>query len=175
MSRPCLAALAVAQGCQPGEPAVNHAPVVVAMQPEPDVGRIEINLGDGCVPSETFLAERVEDADLDVLTVRYSLLLPRGAIGSKRESVREQELVPFDEPVDGRWYDFQTFQLDGTRVNDLLGGDVSEQVNRPEGQLLELRISDGGFQAGSDEAPEGAGTFYLSWPIKLTRVDCVAP
>lgn len=155
--------------------AVNHAPVVVNMQPQPTFGRIEVNVGENCAPDETFRAERLEDADFDVLTVRYSLLLPRGVGGSKRETVLEQELVPFDEPIEGRLYDFQPFQLDGSRLNILLGGDVGEQVDRPEGQLLELRISDGGFKAGTDDVPEGAGLFYMSWAIKLTRVDCVAP
>ena len=157
------------------QPATNHAPVVVNMQPQPSFGRIQVLVGPNCAPDETFRADRVDDADLDILTVRYSLLVPRGVTDSNRITVFESEMLPLDEAVDGRFYDFQPFQLDSSRLTILLGGDLTPQFDAASGQLLELRISDGGFKTGTNDAPEGAGLFFISWPIKLIPSETCAP
>jgi hypothetical protein len=157
------------------QPAVNHAPVVVNMRPRPSFARIEMNVGENCAPQETFRPERVEDADLDVLSVRWSLLLQaKDFADGVSQALLDYEIEPLESPVEGSFYVFPEFQVDRTTVLQRLRGDLDVQTppfddDDPviDGQLLELRISDGGFAPGSDEAREQAGFFYLSWPIRL--------
>jgi hypothetical protein len=152
---------------------VNHAPILTGLVPEPSVRRREINVAANCVPLDTFRAARLDDADFDVLTVRWTLFLDReGSVGGARERIVEEELVPLDPPVDGIVYDLRPFVLDRTKVLAALGSAELAAQTGPgvEGQLLELRISDGGFKTGTDEPPDGAALLYHSWAIKLTDV-----
>lgn len=149
---------------------LNHAPLLHNVQPTPSFGDIEVNVGEGCAPV-SFRADRVEDADLDVLTVRYSVLVPRG-LSEARVVLREEELVPLDEPVDGSFYDLRPFELTGSVLRIALGGDLDEQVREDKEQLFELRISDGGFKAGTDEVRDGAALEYIGWAIKLRDTPC---
>lgn len=155
-------------------PAANHAPVVINMQPQPTFGRIVTLTGLNCAPNETFIAARVEDADFDRLTASYTLLLPRDETpDGARVNLLEIVLEPLPEPVDGVFYVLPPFQLDATTLRTKIGvAELNVQAERPEGQLLELRISDGGFVGADDVAvPDGAGLFFMSWAIQLTDPD----
>lgn len=155
-------------------PAANHAPVVINMQPQPTFGRIVVNPGLNCAPTETFIATRVEDADFDRLTASFNLLVPRDETpDGVRFNLFEIVLEPLEEPVDGAFYVLPSFQLDPTTLRTKVGrAELGLQADRPEGQLLELRISDGGFEGPEDIAvPEGAGLFFISWAVQLTDPD----
>jgi hypothetical protein len=141
------------------------------MTPEPSFANIDANAGSNCGQPPSFSAERLDDADLDTLTVRWTLLVPRGE-GAASVRLIEEELEPLDPPVDGVVYDFRRFELDRTKLVNALGGDLSEQAKPDHEQLLELRISDGGFKAGTDDPRDGAGLVFLSWGIKIRDVDC---
>lgn len=157
--------------------AANHAPVVVNMRPPPSFDRLELNVGTNCAPLFNFFPDFIDDADLDVLSVRWTLLLETdGVVGGARATLRDEELTPFDEPVEGRLYAFTPFQV--TReVLQINLVDFEEQATNPdiEGQLLELTVSDGGFKPGAGAVPtDGAGVFYMSWAVRLTNVACEA-
>lgn len=171
-----LAALGAGPGClnpllfDELEVNVNHAPLLLNVQPRPTFGNLDVNVGSGCAP-RTFRAERLEDADLDILTLRYSILVPRGA-AEARILLREEELVALEEPADGVVYDLRPFELTALVLRTALGGDIDEQVRDDNEQLLELRVSDGGFKAGTDEPRDGAALEYVSWSIKLRDAPC---
>lgn len=157
--------------------AANHAPVVANMRPSPSFDRLELNVGTNCAPLFTFFPDFIDDADLDVLSVRWTLLLDAsGVIGGVRVELRDEELVPLEEPVDNAFYAFTPFQV--TReVLEVKLVPFDEQAADPniEGQLLELTVSDRGFKPGDGAVPsDGAGTFYLSWAVRLTNVPCEA-
>lgn len=165
------------------QPAVNHTPVLVNMQPLPGFARRVINVGSNCGPGPdgSFFASRLDDADLDTLTVRYSLLLPRGgSVEGAREILFEEELEPNADPEALVVYDFKPFEVDRTKVINALGEFGLREQTEPgpegqlvEGQLLELRISDRGFKAGGNEpAREDATVLFISWAIKLKNEGC---
>ncbi len=152
-------------------PAANHSPVVINMQPQPSFGRIVVNTGDNCGATETFVASRLEDADFDQLTATFMMLVPRNNDpDGTRFKLMEVVLDPLPEPVDGAFYVLPPFQLDPSNVVLRVGeAELREQALRPEGQLLELRISDRGFIGEDDtNVPEGAGLFFMSWAIEVT-------
>jgi hypothetical protein len=160
-------------------PAANHAPVVINMQPQPSFGRIVVNTGNNCGATETFVAGRLEDADFDQLTATYMMLVPRDDTPSgARFKLFEVVLDPLPEPVEGAFYVLPPFQLDPSNVRLRVGvAELGVQADRPEGQLLELRISDRGFIGEDDtNVPEGAGLFFMSWAIAVTdpEVACEA-
>lgn len=160
------------------QPAVNHSPLLENMQPPPGFARRVINVGANCGPGPegSFFASGLNDADLDVLTVRYSLLLPRdGSPDGAREILFEEELEPNPEAQALLVYDFKAFEVDRTKIVNALGtAGLGEQVDPAiEGQLLELRISDRGFKAGGNEPTNDDATLlFLSWSIKLQDVRC---
>ncbi len=177
-------------------PDADHAPVLVNMQPPPNVnvaqcplgstactapfGRLDVNVGDGCAPLTTFAADRLEDADLDPLTVRKSIIFANGVEDApKRLRLSDTEIDPSAEPVDGSFYDFPPFQLDQATVTDILPAAVlDEQVDADHsklGQIFELSISDGGFKGDDTAAPEGFAVTTVAWPIRLKSESCINP
>lgn len=154
------------------EPAVNHAPAVTNLLPQPSFEDVVANAGANCAPPEAFRADRLDDADGDVLTVRWTLLVPR-ADGAARIPLLEEELEPLEPPIDDVEYDFRPFELSGSRLRIALGGDLDNQSKADVQQLLELRISDRGFKPGTDEPRADAGSFLASWGVKLLNTECV--
>ena len=156
---------------------VNHAPVLTGMTPAPTFDRVNAQLGPDCAPLESFRAVRLDDADEDVLTVRWTLLLPRdGTLTGARVNLLEVDLEPLVPRVEGLEYDFQPFQLDRAKVLGALGpSELASQAQREEGQLLELRISDRGFKTGTFDAPDGADVVYMSWAVKVNDAPCGSP
>ena len=155
---------------------VDHAPVVTHMSPQPSFGRLDVNAGKNCAPLTTWRADRLDDADLDTLTVRWTLLLPSADNPDGRTtSLPDIQLDPQDPPVNDVVYAFAPFTLDRTTVLRFMEStQLSDQAanHSDVGQLLELRISDGGFKSGTDDAPDGFVVFFQSWAIVLRNTDC---
>lgn len=164
------------------EEPVNHAPILTDMEPAPSFERIEVNVAPNCGPLVTFRPARLDDADFDTLTVRWSLFFAQtGSEDGARRILFEEDLepcsggspCPSDDP-EVPIYDFHPFELVHENVRDALGlAELDAQTGGApgvEGQLLELRISDGGFQTGKDDARDGAALVYMSWPIRLRRI-----
>lgn len=188
-TRGCALALALLFPCVMGcinplflddvKPDANHAPVVVNMRPTPGFARLELNVGQNCGPLFDFFPDLINDADLDVLSVRWTMLIDTGGFeGGVHRTLRDERLVPLEEPLaDGRFYVFTSFQVTALTL-EAGGVDIEEQTdpqNPVDGQLLELTVSDGGFQPGFGAIPEeGAGVFYMSWPVRITNVPCEA-
>lgn len=157
--------------------AVNHAPVVANMRPAPSFERLELNFGVNCAPLFSFFPDFIDDADLDVLSVRWTLLMETsGVVGGLRATLRDEELEPLPEPVDGRFYAFTPFQVTRDVIISALIPENQTTDPQIEGQLLELTVSDAGFKPGNNTSipNDGAGVFYMSWPVKLTNLQCEA-
>jgi len=155
-------------------PLTNHAPTGEAVSPE---FRFEPNLaqiGDGCRALVVNVAN-LFDADLDALTVRITLLLKRdgGSDDGVRERLFEDELVPVENLEGELVYDFVPLELTEALLRSEVG-DLDDQVapNNTLTQLLEVRISDGGFEPGEDKPRDGSGLLYFSWLIDLDDLPC---
>ncbi|MBI1948257.1 MAG: hypothetical protein HYS27_21390 [Deltaproteobacteria bacterium] len=152
----------------------NHAPTGDAVSPK---FQFEANLaqfGDGCRPLVVNVANLFDD-DLDALTVRITLLLKRdgGAIDGVRERLFEDELVPVENQEGVLVYDFVPLELTAALLRSEVG-DLDDQVapGNTLTQLLEVRISDGGFVPGEDKPRDGSGQLYFSWLIDLDDQAC---
>ena len=154
-------------------PPTNHAPTGEAVSPELKVAPVPAPFGEGCQPLVVRVAQ-LFDADLDPLTVRVTLLLARdGAPDGARELLFEDEVVPV-ENLEGTFvYDLVPLELTEALLRSEVG-DLATQVapGNTLTQLLELRISDGGFVPGDDKPREGSALLFFSWLIDLDDTDC---
>ena len=154
-------------------PPTNHAPTGEAVSPELKVYPVAAPFGEGCQPLVVRVAQ-LFDADLDPLTVRITLLLARdGAPDGARELLFEDELVPV-ENLEGEFvYDLVPLELTEALLRSEVG-DLATQVapGNTLTQLLQLRVSDGGFVPGEDKPREGAALLFFSWLIDLDDTDC---
>jgi hypothetical protein len=160
---------------------VDHAPVVTQMKPDPSVGKIPANLGANCAPAATFFAESVDDADGDDLTVRWTLEFPEegfgaGSFQTVSRVITEFTLQKLPVAVDNKNYDFPPFELDQQTLvpQTMTTDELAKQVSNfsDVGQLLELFISDGGFEAGTNDASKGFSVVSFSWAIQLQDTPC---
>lgn len=155
-------------------PPTNHAPTGEAISPalkfEPNLAQF----GEGCRPLVVHVIN-LFDADLDTLTVRVTLLLKRngGAVDGVHERLFEDELVPVENQEGELVYDFVPLELTESLLRSEVG-DLDDQVapGNTLTQLLELRISDGGFVPGEDKPREGAALLGFSWLIDLDDSAC---
>ncbi|MCC7071795.1 MAG: hypothetical protein IT383_10755 [Deltaproteobacteria bacterium] len=155
-------------------PPTNHAPTGEAISP---AFKFEPNLapfGDACRPLVVNIVN-LFDADLDTLTVRVTLLLKRngGALEGVRERLFEDELVPVENQEGELVYDFVPLELTESLLRSEVG-DLDAQVapGNTLTQLLEVRISDGGFVPGEETPREGAGLLAFSWLVDLDDSAC---
>lgn len=154
-------------------PPTNHSPVAEGVEPPPGFAPIPAQFGDGCDTLDVRVG-RLFDADLDALTVRYTLLLKRdGAANGARELLFEDEIVPVENLEGELVYDLLPLELTEALLRSEVG-DLDDQVapGNTLTQLLELRISDGGFVPGEDKPREGAALLFYSWLIDLDDSDC---
>lgn len=154
-------------------PPTNHAPTGEAVSPPFKFEPVAAPFGEGCQPLVVRVAD-LFDADLDPLTVRITLLLERnGAANGARELLFEDELIPV-ENVEGQMvYDLLPLELTEQLLRSEVG-DLDDQVapGNTLTQLLELRISDGGFVPGDDKPRDGAALLFFSWLIDLDDSAC---
>lgn len=152
----------------------NHAPTGEAVSPRFQFEPNPAQFGDGCQALVVNVAN-LFDADLDALTVRVTLLLKRdgGAVDGVRERLFEDELVPVENLEGALVYDFVPLELTEALLRSEVG-DLDDQVapNNTLTQLLEVRISDGGFVPGQDKPRDGSGLLYFSWLIDLDDQAC---
>jgi hypothetical protein len=165
------------------ETLVNHAPTVDGMTPEPSFGMIPVNVGDNCTPKSFGPVARVDDADADPLTVLWSIVIKiesDSEVGS-RVDLKQDVMAPLEEPTpEGFLYEpFEPFEPSRVLLESKLLGstNLQRQVNEraQDGQLLELRISDGGFLGDDVAVPEGRDLFFASWHIQLQNTACHNP
>ena len=151
-------------------PRENHVPVVEAF-PAPSFEPIQADVGAACAPL-TLSITQLQDADGDVLTVRFDALINRNGRAARvllRESPPLSPLETGDYPLTA----LTTLVLD----EDLLGarlGDLDRQMDPRNNltQLIELRVSDAGFVAdenGDPVADGDGGVVFLSWMVRLTE------
>jgi hypothetical protein len=159
----------------------NHAPVISTFHPEPihplpgpdPVKRI---VGPGCVDEPTF-GVVIEDVDADgedpdyALTVRWVLVVKRAGVPSgARERFAELELQPLPERgPQGEQFDLPDAVIDEALLRRLFDDlDRFDPATHNETQLLELRVSDGGFNPGEDDEPRpGAGFLLFTWTLDI--------
>jgi hypothetical protein len=148
----------------------NHAPEVTLLAPVPSFNPLKVNVGAEC-RVERVVAQRLDDADGDLLSFRYSLVVNRPGTDGVDVVLMADDL-PRKEPLVGEEspYDFPTLELNRALLEPALG-DLQFQANGTNGQLLVLRISDRGFST-SGEARAGAALLFFSWAIQLTDVAC---
>lgn len=146
------------------QPRQNHVPVVEVF-PAPSNVPIAVNVGGGCDSSLEVIS--LEDADGDPLQARYDLVRTVGG-NQKRTNIA---LSPILEPDgDGLYVNTASASLELGSAN--LGGFSFED----ELQLIELRISDSGFDTDANKVPiaaNGGGLFFISWIIAVG--DCPTP
>jgi hypothetical protein len=153
-------------------PRENHVPVVDALPP-PSFQPLPAQVGPSCAPLE-FQLRAVDDADGDVLTVRFDIVLERNERPSRvllRESPPIRPLEDDSYPLT----DLTSLVLEEDVLSARLG-DLDAQKGRT--QLLELRVSDAGFAAdeNGDPVPDGdGGVAYFSWQIALQDCRPVTP
>lgn len=151
----------------------NHAPVAEGVEPPPGFAPIPAQFGADCDTLDVRVG-RLFDDDLDPLTVRYTLLFKRdGAANGARELLFEDEVVPVENLEGELVYDLTPLELTEALLRSEVG-DLDDQVapGNTLTQLLELRISDGGFVPGDDKPREGAAMVFYSWLIDLDDSDC---
>jgi hypothetical protein len=151
------------------EPRENHVPIVEAFPP-PSFEPLRAFVGRGCAPL-TIPITALDDADGDILTVRFDALVSRNG---RAVRVELRESPPISPSDDGEYplTALTTLVLD----EDLLAarlGDLERQMDPRNNltQLIELRVSDTGFVANENGDPvaDGDGALvFLSWMIRLT-------
>lgn len=151
------------------EPRENHVPIVEAFPP-PSFEPLRAFVGRGCAPL-TIPITALDDADGDILTVRFDALVSRNGRAARVELRESPPISPSD---DGEYplTALTTLVLD----EDLLAarlGDLERQMDPRNNltQLIELRVSDTGFVANENGDPvaDGDGALvFLSWMIRLT-------
>ncbi len=151
----------------------NHVPIVDILPTPtltPIAAAVSLDGVDACAPTE-FNFISLDDSDGDILTVRWDLVF--GGFGGevRRELKSSPPLAPLD---DGSYAanDSTDLSLDAAGLRRRLGADLDAQVGAGDDvfQLLELRVSDGGFVADSNGdpiAPPGARLVYRTWNVKL--------
>ncbi len=150
-------------------PRENHVPVVEVFPP-PSFEPLQALVGDACSP-RTFTIDPLQDADEDILTVRWDILLKRDERPA-RVLLRESPPIP---PLDSGEYPLTaltTLSLDRALLGARLG-DLDQQMDplNNRTQLIELRVSDTGFVAdenGDPVADGDGGVVFHSWMVKLT-------
>jgi hypothetical protein len=147
---------------------VNHPPVLSGVAPAPGASPISLNVGPDCAASASFRGT-LDDLDEEELTIRWNLLVEReGLEGGARERLLELALAPAEERLpDGQLYDFRPFEITLATLRVALDPVTIEGFDGADDQLLELRISDGGFLAGKEEPALGAGFAFFSWAIRI--------
>jgi hypothetical protein len=151
------------------EPRENHVPIVEAFPP-PSFEPLQADVGEGCAPL-TIPITTLDDADGDILTVRFDALVSRNGRAARVELRESPPISPSD---DGEYplTALTTLVLD----EDLLAarlGDLERQMDPRNNltQLIELRVSDTGFvtdENGDPVADGDGGLVFLSWMIRLT-------
>jgi len=146
-------------------PRENHVPVV-EVSPAPSNVPVLANIGGACTAEELRI-EAMDDADDDALTVRFDILRTlRGDPPRQSRSFLQQS--PPLLRTDGSY----PISTDNTKLvlsRARLGGVTIED----ETQLIELRVSDTGFDAdgnGDPIARDGGGVFFMSWIVAIA--DC---
>jgi hypothetical protein len=159
-------------------PKENHVPVVEVF-PAPSFAPLQADVAldaatSGCAPL-SFNIVRLEDADGDPLTIRFDMVLNRGA-----EVRQNLKLSAPLQPLDDGSYPLTAnteLTLDAAQLNVL--GDLRAQAESEDHtQLVELRVSDSGFVPGNSNEPIAAddgGLFFFAWAIKLTPCTVVTP
>ncbi len=151
-------------------PRENHVPVVEVF-PAPSFEPLQADVGEPCLP-RTLTINALQDADEDILTVRWDVLLKRDE-RPVRVLLRESPPIP---PLDSGEYpltELTTLTLDRTLLGARLG-DLDQQMDPllKRTQLIELRVSDTGFVAdenGDPVADGDGGVTFQSWMVKLTE------
>ncbi len=151
-------------------PRDNHVPVVEVL-PVPTLTPLDavVELDQtGCAPLQ-FELTKLEDLDGDALTVRYDIVVNRDGIELRQ---RLKETPPIEVGDDGTYAlpNGTSLDLDRTLLQRL--GDLRTQATADAEvfQLIELRVSDNGFN-DSDDVPvagPGGGMFFISWNVKLS-------
>lgn len=160
-------------------PKENHVPVVEVF-PAPSFAPLQADVAldaatAGCAPL-SFNIVRLEDADGDPLTIRFDLLVSRGATEQRENLKLSAPLRPLDDgtyPLTAS----TELTLEGPSL-DVTLGDLDEQTQPGAFQLLELRVFDNGFETDDSGAlvPQGdGGMFFFAWAIKLTPCTVVTP
>ncbi len=158
-------------------PKENHVPVVEVF-PAPSFGPLQADAAldaatAGCAPL-TFNIVQLEDADGDPLRIRFDMVVNRG--GELRVPLKQSAPL---EPLDDGTYPLTAsteLTLDRAQLNVL--GDLDEQTKPDAFQLIELRVSDSGFEAGDGGGlvpQDDGGMFFFTWAIKLTPCTVVTP
>jgi hypothetical protein len=145
----------------------NHAPVMSSIVPAQSFTPIRADIGVGCRPAA--FSFNVDDADDDVLTVRFYLLFERE--GETRAQLAELERAPSDDLPDGRRYAPVTFDL--LRQFGLVAG--ADVLQNDPVQLLEVRVSDGPFATGTLDTPAREGGVIVDdyWVVSLVNEECL--
>jgi hypothetical protein len=144
-------------------PRENHVPVV-EVSPAPSNVPVLANIGGACTAEELRI-EAMDDADDDALTVRFDILRTLGGEPNRRSFLQQS---PPLLRTDGSY----PISTDNTKLvlsRARLGGVTIED----ETQLIELRVSDTGFDAdgnGDPIARDGGGVFFMSWIVAIA--DC---
>jgi hypothetical protein len=136
----------------------NHAPVVEVFPPPSNVPVPADLGGDDCKRELSIVA--MDDADDDRLTVRFDIL--RTINDLQRRTLLQ--VSPPLAPLDGQYPITSNTSLELSE--ERLGGLTIED----ELQLIELRVSDNGFEADENGDPvvgEGGAVFFMSWVIRI--------
>lgn len=136
----------------------NHAPVVEVFPPPSNVPVPADLGGDDCKRELSIVA--MDDADDDRLTVRFDIL--RTINDLQRRTLLQ--VSPPLAPLDGAYPITSNTSLELSE--ERLGGLTIED----ELQLIELRVSDNGFEADENGDPvvgEGGAVFFMSWVIRI--------
>lgn len=159
-------------------PKENHVPVVEAF-PAPSFAPLQADVAldaatAGCAPL-SFNIVRLEDADGDPLTIRFDIVRNRGGREVGQNLKLSAPLLPLDDgtyPLTAS----SELTLDAAQLNVL--GDLDEQTSPDAYQLIELRVSDSGFESdgsGGFIPSDDGGMFFFAWAIKLTPCTVVTP
>ena len=152
------------------EPRENHVPIVEAFPP-PSFEPLQADVGEGCAPLSIPITT-LDDADGDILTVRFDALVNRNGRAARVELRENPPISPSDEgeyPLTA----LTTLVLDEELLAARLG-DLERQMDPRNNltQLIELRVSDTGFvndENGDPVADGDGGLVFLSWMIRLTE------
>jgi hypothetical protein len=152
------------------EPRENHVPIVEAFPP-PSFEPLQADVGEGCAPLSIPITT-LDDADGDILTVRFDALVNRNGRAARVE-LRESPPISPSEEGEYPLTALTTLVLDEELLAARLG-DLERQMDPRNNltQLIELRVSDTGFvtdENGDPVADGDGGLVFLSWMIRLTE------
>ncbi len=152
----------------------NRWPRLENATPQPTFAPQEVAIGIG-VAAVSFSATPADD-DNDDLIARWLLVADRrGTQDGVVVEMREQELIPLaNRGPEAQQYDFTPLELEHDALVQKFGAAELAELTNPDAanpfQLLELRVSDRGFRAGTNDPKEGAGFAYFSWTVHITCV-----